>query len=60
MYLGHTVGGGELKIDSSEVDVILNRPNPKIVTEVRIVLGAAQYWRNFIANFSSIVVPLYA
>jgi hypothetical protein len=30
------------------------------VTEVRIFLGAAQYWRKFIANFSSITAPLHA
>ena len=28
--------------------------------EVRIFLGAAQYWRKFIANFSSIAAPLHA
>jgi hypothetical protein len=30
------------------------------VTEVRSFLGAAQYWRKFIANFSSIAAPLHA
>jgi hypothetical protein len=30
------------------------------VTEVRSFLGATQYWRKFIANFSSIVAPLHA
>jgi hypothetical protein len=30
------------------------------VTEVRSFLGAAQYWRKFIANFSSIASPLHA
>jgi hypothetical protein len=29
------------------------------VTEVRRFLGEAQYWRNFIANFSSIAAPLH-
>jgi len=43
VYLGHIVGGGELKIDPSKVDAILNWPRPKIVTEVRSVLGAAKY-----------------
>ena len=60
MYLGHIVGGGELKIYPSKVEVILNLPMPKTVTKVRSVLGAAQYWRKFIANFSSIAAPLHA
>jgi hypothetical protein len=60
IYLGHIVGGGELKIDPSKVKVILEWPKPSNVTEVRSFLGAAQYWRKFIANFSSIAAPLHA
>jgi hypothetical protein len=60
IYLGHIVGGGELKIDPSKVKVILEWPKPNNVTEVRSFLGAAQYWRKFIANFSSIAAPLHA
>jgi hypothetical protein len=59
-YLGHIVGGGELKIDPSKVAVIVNWPKPKSATEVRSFLGAAQYWRKFISNFSSIAAPLHA
>jgi len=60
VYLGHIIGGGEMKIDPSKVEVILNWPKPNTITEVRSFLGAAQYWRKFIANFSSIAVPLHA
>jgi hypothetical protein len=60
IYLRHIVGGGELKIDASKVKVILEWPKPSNVTEVRIFLGATQYWRKFIANFSSIAAPLHA
>ena len=49
--LGHIVGGGELNIDPSKVEVILNWPKPNTVTEVRSFIGATQYWRKFIANF---------
>ena len=60
VYLGHIVGGGELKIDPSKVDVILNWPKPKTITEIINFLGANKYWRKFIANFSSIIAPLHA
>jgi hypothetical protein len=60
IYLGHIVGGGELKIDPSKVKVIWEWFRPNNVTEVRSFLGAAQYWRKFIANFSSIAAPLHA
>ena len=58
--MGHIVGGGELKINPSKVAVIINWPKPKSATEVRSFLGAAQYWRKFISNFSSIAAPLHA
>jgi hypothetical protein len=60
IYLRHIVGGGELKIDPSKVKVILEWPKPNNVIEVRSFLGATQYWRKFIANFSSIAAPLHA
>ena len=34
VYLGHIVGGGQLKIDPSKVDVIVNWPTTKSVPEV--------------------------
>jgi hypothetical protein len=34
VYLGHIVGEGQLKIDPSKIDVIVNWPDPKSVTEV--------------------------
>ena len=34
LYLGNIVGGGELKIYPSKVEVILNWPKPNRVTEV--------------------------
>jgi hypothetical protein len=60
IYLGHIVGGGELKSDPSKVKVILEWTKPNNATEVRSFLGANQYWRKFIANFSSIAAPLHA
>ena len=59
-YLGHIVGGGELKIDPSKVAVIVNWPKPKSATEVRSFLGATKYWRKFISNFPLIAAPLHA
>jgi hypothetical protein len=60
VYLGHIVGGGRLKIDSSKIDVIVNWPEPKSVTELRKFLGAVQYWRRFISSFSFIAAHLHA
>jgi len=59
-YSGYIVGGGELKTDTSKVEVIVNWPKPNTATEDRSFLGAAQYWRKFIANFSLVAIPLHA
>eukprot|EP00253_Pinus_taeda_P025542 PITA_25542 len=58
-YLGHIVGHGQLKIDPSKVEAIVNWPKPTIVTKVHRFLGAVQYWRRFIANSSVIAAPLH-
>jgi hypothetical protein len=34
MYLGHIVGGGQLRIDPSKIEVIMKWPEPKSVTEI--------------------------
>ena len=60
VYLGYIVGGGEPRIDSSKVEVIVNWPKTNNVTNVRSFLGATQHWRNFIVNFSFIDSPLHA
>eukprot|EP00253_Pinus_taeda_P029627 PITA_29627 len=60
VYLGHIVGGGALRINPSKIESIVKWPTPKSITEVRSFLGAAQYWRKFISNFSSIVAPMHA
>lgn len=59
-YLGHIVGGGELKIDPSKVATIVNKPKPRSTREVRSFLGAVKYWRKFISNFSWIAAHLHA
>jgi len=58
-YLGHIVSHGQLKIDPSKVEAIVNWPKPISVTEVRSFLGVVQYWRRFIANFFVIATPLH-
>ena len=39
VYLGHIIGGGQLKIDPSKVDVTENFPKPTYATEVGSFLG---------------------
>lgn len=59
VYLGHIVGHGQLKIDPSKVEAIVNWPKPTSVTKVHSLLGVVHYWRRFIVNFSIIAAPLH-
>jgi hypothetical protein len=34
VYLGHIVGGGQLKIDPSKIEIIVKWPEPKSLTKV--------------------------
>ena len=58
VYLGHIVGEGKLKIDTSKVKIILHWPKPNNVIEVRIFLGLARYNQRCVEGFSRIVGPL--
>ena len=60
VYLGYVVGNGQLKVDPAKVECIVKWPKPSTVIEVKSFLGAIQYWREFIANFSYIASPLHA
>ena len=57
VYLGHVVGGGEVRPELSKLQAVEEFPIPK-TKDVRAFLGLAGYYRRFILNFASIAVPL--
>jgi len=60
IYLGHIVGEGQLKIDPTKVNVVVQWTTPTNVIEIRIFLRAMQYLHKFIAIFSFMAYPLHA
>ena len=48
VYLGFVPPHGQLKMDTSKVEAIMNWPTPRLEKEVRICHGLAQYYRKFI------------
>lgn len=57
-YLGHIVDKNGLKPLPENLESIKHFPVPNTVRRLRRFLGLANYYRDFIENFSQIVVPL--
>ena len=57
-FLGHFVGGGVIRPDTSNIQKILDLKTPNTKKEVRSLLGLINYYNKFIPSFSSLVFPL--
>ena len=57
-FLGHIVSAEGVSVDPQKVEAILNWKPPTSVTEIRIFLGLAGYYRKFVEGFSKIAAPL--
>jgi Reverse transcriptase (RNA-dependent DNA polymerase) len=57
-YLGHMIGPNGLQIDPAKVKVIQDWPEPRKVKDIQSFLGFANFYRQYIHNYSDIVVPL--
>ncbi len=57
-FLGHVVGSGKHAPDPNKIKVMENLARPITKKELRGILGLASYYRDYIQEFSSIVLPL--
>ncbi|KAI3692764.1 hypothetical protein L6452_32586 [Arctium lappa] len=53
-FLGHVVSKEGVKVDPTEVEVMMSWESPTSLTKIRIFLGLARYYRQFIQDFSKI------
>ena len=60
MYLGYVIGGGELKIDPTKLEVIMKWVMPTNVSKVRSFIVETNHIRKFIASFSVVATQLHA
>ncbi|GBN33473.1 Retrovirus-related Pol polyprotein from transposon 297 [Araneus ventricosus] len=57
-FLGHIVGSSQHSPDPEIAEVLRNLSRPSTKKELRSFLGLASYYRDYISNFSEIVLPL--
>ncbi|GFX21378.1 retrovirus-related Pol polyprotein from transposon opus [Trichonephila clavipes] len=57
-FLGHLVGSGKTCSGSSKVETMSKLLRPTTKKQLRGLIGLASYYRDYIKNFSSIVLPL--
>ncbi|GBN20764.1 Retrovirus-related Pol polyprotein from transposon 297 [Araneus ventricosus] len=57
-FLGHIVGSGQHSPDPEKAEVLRNLSRSLTKKELRSFLGLASYYRDYIPNFSEIVLPL--
>ncbi|MBW0514196.1 hypothetical protein O181_053911, partial [Austropuccinia psidii MF-1] len=57
-YLGYVVSSDGLKMDSSQVQKILNWPQPKNIKDLQSFLGFSNFYRRFIENYSNKITAL--
>ncbi|XP_052482994.1 uncharacterized protein LOC105765448 [Gossypium raimondii] len=57
-FLGHVVSAEGIRVDPQKIEVVLDRKQPKNVSEICSFLGLAGYYRRFVEGFSLIATPL--
>ena len=56
-FLGHIVSAEGIRVDPAKIEALVNWKPPQSVTEVKIFLGLAGYYRGFVKGFSIIAFP---
>ncbi|KAL0551621.1 hypothetical protein IC582_010710 [Cucumis melo] len=57
-FLGHMLYKARVFVDPAKIEAVTSWPRPSTVSEFRIFLSLAGYYRRFVENFSRIATPL--
>jgi len=58
-FLGMIIGEEGVKMDSTKVDAIMSWPTLKCMKDIQAFLGLANFYCQFIQDFSKIAAPLH-
>ena len=59
-FLGVVIGLGEVQIQKEKVDSVVSWPTPRSTKDIQKLMGLANYYRQFIQDFSKVAKPLNA
>ncbi len=57
-FLGYIINSGGIRMDEGKVEAISSWPLPTTIKELQRFLGFSNFYRRFIANYSTITSPL--
>lgn len=57
-FLGYTVSAAGIQIEENYIEAIQSWPKPRIIREVQVFIGFANFYRQFIKRFSQKAAPL--
>ena len=57
-FLGYVVSSDGIQMEDGKIKVVKNWPEPKSVRDIQVFIGFANFYRQFIQDFSRIAAPL--
>jgi hypothetical protein len=57
-YLSHIVTNQGVKVDSSKIIAMVNRPRPSTILDLHGFLGLISYYKKFVHNYGMLAKPL--
>jgi len=58
LFLGVVMGEGKVEMEEDKVKGVLKWPTPQCVRDVRKFLGLANYYRQFVKDFTKVTLPM--
>ena len=57
-FLSYVMSAQRVKMEGEQIEVVKNWPEPKLIRDIQVFLGFANFYRRFIQSFSKIAGPL--